>query len=317
MLRDYPTLAQLQQVVQAEQERLAGQAQAAAARLRPIVKRDDALVAAHWALMRAERAVSNENGASVQARWLATHRGRVFAESTTTDLLRFFNAAVSAEALRAMPTSGGRKTGGHQVPVTLLRAVGRAHRRYRSPRRCGVAWIVPPGSAMVRGRAGSVRDRADSGGVNRALTQGRVAGKPAVRIGLGWSSEHSPPEARLLHGGPAQRVNARRRWLVWWRRGAMRWGPLGLPSAGRCAPAGRTARPVAADDLVVAEAATGGITGQPQGQGFIAATSWKRAGNSHCRAAREMVTWPDSSGSRSTSSACRPHSGSSSRNSTP
>lgn len=52
-------------------------------------------------------------------------------------------------------------------------------------------------------------------------------------------------------------------------------------------------------------------------QGFIAATSWKRAGNSHCRAAREMVTTPDSSGSRRTSSARRSHSGSSSRNRTP
>jgi site-specific DNA recombinase len=52
-------------------------------------------------------------------------------------------------------------------------------------------------------------------------------------------------------------------------------------------------------------------------QGFIAATSWKRAGNSLCLAAREMVTTPDSSGSRSTSSALRSHSGNSSRKRTP
>jgi hypothetical protein len=45
-------------------------------------------------------------------------------------------------------------------------------------------------------------------------------------------------------------------------------------------------------------------------QGFIAATSWKRAGNSHRRAAREMVMWPVSSGSRSASSAARGNSGS-------
>ena len=60
-----------------------------------------------------------------------------------------------------------------------------------------------------------------------------------------------------------------------------------------------------------------GSPAQPQGQGFIAAISWKRAGNSHCRAAREIVTRPDSSGSRRTSSALRDHSGNSSRNSTP
>lgn len=52
-------------------------------------------------------------------------------------------------------------------------------------------------------------------------------------------------------------------------------------------------------------------------QGFIAATSWKRAGNSAWRAAREMEMRPDSSGSRSVSRTLRPNSGSSSRKSTP
>ena len=56
---------------------------------------------------------------------------------------------------------------------------------------------------------------------------------------------------------------------------------------------------------------------QPQGQGFIAAMNWNSAGNVHCRAAREMWITPDSSGSRSTSSTRRSHSGNSSRNSTP
>lgn len=52
-------------------------------------------------------------------------------------------------------------------------------------------------------------------------------------------------------------------------------------------------------------------------QGFMAATSWKRAGNCDWRAARDIDTWPDSSGSRSDSSTSRSNSGSSSRNSTP
>jgi len=52
-------------------------------------------------------------------------------------------------------------------------------------------------------------------------------------------------------------------------------------------------------------------------QGFIAATSWKRAGKSICCAAREIVMLPLSSGSRSTSSTRRSNSGNSSRNSTP
>jgi putative peptide modification system cyclase len=99
-VRDYPPVAQLRQVVLAEQERLAGKPGAAVARLAPLAGKDTTLVAAHWALMRAARAAGDVAVAEAQAKWLATKRGRVFAESTTTDVLRFFNAAVSAEAIR-------------------------------------------------------------------------------------------------------------------------------------------------------------------------------------------------------------------------
>lgn len=100
-VRDYPTVFQLQQVVLAEQERLVGKPQAAAMRLRSLAKEDTALVAVHWALMRAEGDTGNAEAARSQSHWLATHRGRIFAENTTTDVLRFFNAAMSAEALQA------------------------------------------------------------------------------------------------------------------------------------------------------------------------------------------------------------------------
>lgn len=100
-VRDYPTVAQLQQVVLAEQERLAGKPQAAVSRLGIMAKADTALVVVHWALMRAERDAGNPSAAQAQEKWLATHRGRVFAENTTTDVLRFFNTAVSGEAMQA------------------------------------------------------------------------------------------------------------------------------------------------------------------------------------------------------------------------
>jgi hypothetical protein len=87
-------------VVLAEQERIAGKPQAAALRLRTLAKADSALVTVHWALMRAERDAGDVRAAQAQRDWLATRRGRVFAENTTTDVLRFFNVAVSAEALR-------------------------------------------------------------------------------------------------------------------------------------------------------------------------------------------------------------------------
>ena len=106
-IRGYPPLDQLREVVLAERQRLAGKPGDAAARLRPIAGRDDALVVVHWALMRAERAAGDPDAALAQSRWLASHRGRVFAENTTTEVLRFINAAVSRAALQENAAPGG------------------------------------------------------------------------------------------------------------------------------------------------------------------------------------------------------------------
>ncbi|MFN3310578.1 MAG: putative peptide modification system cyclase [Thermomonas sp.] len=101
-LRDYPTVGELQQVLLAEQERLDGQPARALARLQPLAARDTALVATHWALMRAAEAANAQDIARAQADWLATtHRGRVFAESTASDVLRFFNLSASNALLRS------------------------------------------------------------------------------------------------------------------------------------------------------------------------------------------------------------------------
>lgn len=121
VIRDFPTVMQLRQVVLAEQERMAGKPEAAAARLRPLIRQDMALVAVHWALARAEQAAGNADAAAVQSRWLATRRGRVFAENTTTDVLRFFNAQVSREALKA----GSGKAAGAAESAPRQRAASR------------------------------------------------------------------------------------------------------------------------------------------------------------------------------------------------
>jgi len=99
IVRDYPTVAQLQQVVMAEQERMAGKPQDAVSRLQKLAGDDKALVVVHWALMRAEQDAGNAAVADAQAKWLAAHRGRAFVESTTTDVLRFFNAAIANTAM--------------------------------------------------------------------------------------------------------------------------------------------------------------------------------------------------------------------------
>ena len=93
--RDYPTVQQLRQVVLAEQERLAGQPQLALARLQPLARQDTALVAVHWALLQAAQSAGNAGLAGEQTNWLATHRGRVFVEYTSSSVLLFFNIAVA------------------------------------------------------------------------------------------------------------------------------------------------------------------------------------------------------------------------------
>lgn len=100
-VRDYPTLVQLREVLLAEQERMQGDPAAAMDRLRPVATRDTALVVVHWALQRAAQAAGDHAEAAAQQRWLATHRGRVFAESTTSEVLRYFNAALAADAQAA------------------------------------------------------------------------------------------------------------------------------------------------------------------------------------------------------------------------
>ena len=109
VVRDYPTVGQLHTVLLAEQDRLAGDIDEALQRLRPLAGQDASLVAVHWALMRAERAAGNADASAAQSRWLATHRGRVLTENTTSDLLRFFNAWVSREALQATPATAASR----------------------------------------------------------------------------------------------------------------------------------------------------------------------------------------------------------------
>jgi hypothetical protein len=75
---------------------MAGKPQEALARLQPLARQDTALVVVHWALMRSASAADDATLMQEQAKWLADHRGRIYAESTTSEVLRFFNAALPA-----------------------------------------------------------------------------------------------------------------------------------------------------------------------------------------------------------------------------
>jgi hypothetical protein len=68
------------------------------ARLQPLVRKDTALIVAHWALLRAAREADETGTVQAEVRWLSTHRGRAFAENTTADVLKFLNIWVSRHA---------------------------------------------------------------------------------------------------------------------------------------------------------------------------------------------------------------------------
>jgi len=89
----YPLLAQMQQVLLAEQERLNNQPDAAIRRLMPIASRKDGLIAAHAALLRAARKGDRQTIALEQARWLSSHRGRAYVEGNAAGLPTVMNIA--------------------------------------------------------------------------------------------------------------------------------------------------------------------------------------------------------------------------------
>jgi hypothetical protein len=88
----------MQQVLLAEQERIAGNPDAAIERLTPITRSKDGLVAAHAALLRAARKAGNDALALEQAKWLTTHRGRAYVEGNAAGLPVVLNLADINEA---------------------------------------------------------------------------------------------------------------------------------------------------------------------------------------------------------------------------
>ena len=137
-LRDYPTIAQLHQVVLAEQKRLAGDPVAAKRRLAPLARRHDALVMVHWSLMRAARNAGDARLARAQAKWLATHRGRAFMEATTSNILRFANIETTNTALLELAEmaseAGDRKEAAEQLAAYEAAVPTAGHGRGESER---------------------------------------------------------------------------------------------------------------------------------------------------------------------------------------
>ena len=96
---EYPKVGQQYEALLAERERLEGKPEAAIQRLRPIVGRDDALLAVRTSYLRALRAAGQREQALDQARRLAKQRGRAFAEAAHTGLLEAYNVGGSTLAL--------------------------------------------------------------------------------------------------------------------------------------------------------------------------------------------------------------------------
>ena len=87
------------QALLAELARLQGKPAEAVKRLQPIAAREDALLVTRMAYLRALRAAGMQDKALAQARWLAGHRGRAFAESANAVQLEEISVAGSTLAL--------------------------------------------------------------------------------------------------------------------------------------------------------------------------------------------------------------------------
>ena len=87
LVEGHPVAMQMHQVLLAEHDRMSGRADSAVARLKTLTEKDDALSQVHSALGHALRDSGDIEGALVQARWISSHRGRVFVERGISSLL--------------------------------------------------------------------------------------------------------------------------------------------------------------------------------------------------------------------------------------
>ena len=172
------------------------------------------------------------------------------------------------------------------------------------PRPPGRRSCAPPAaSGAARGRAAQAAhglpQQLPPALVQRAMTVQLRAGQG--RVGLVLTFQLPPTAARTRSRTAGEASPAAR---------------PGLPATGgkrrcrsmRSSRAGDAAR-VARHLVGRAGAGPRRMSAPPAGQGFMAATSWKRAGNRAVRMAREISTRPVSSGSRSDSSVRRLNSG--------
>lgn len=95
---DYPLLAQMRLVLEAEHARLHGDPARAVALLEPAARGAESIFPVHAALLRAARADGQGSLAQAQARWLAKHRGRAFVEQGVGSLLAPLHVAATARA---------------------------------------------------------------------------------------------------------------------------------------------------------------------------------------------------------------------------
>ena len=225
-------------------------------------------------------------------------------------------AARIAQASRSVGTASARQLAGvraarHPEAGRLLEVVvSDAGRSLEVGDRPGDP--LEPADAPGR-QPGGRGDRADEGLVGRRESARRPEPRP-VEPGVGdaLAGQRDPPS-----GGDPRR-DARRSA----RPGSPRRARPGAPAASR--PTGRSGRgaartpgPRSAPGRPARSDRPGRSRPPPHGHGFIAATSWKRAGRVSEPPTRTIETRPSSSGWRSASRTSRPNSGSSSRNSTP
>jgi len=111
LLGQYPMVEQMQRILEAELQRIRGDARGAVAALETIATADDAMVPAHSALLRAALAAGDLGVARGQGAWLEQHRGRAYVERSANDLLLAVNVADTTRLPARLSTSTNTRRG--------------------------------------------------------------------------------------------------------------------------------------------------------------------------------------------------------------
>ena len=115
-----PIAGQMQTILRAEAERIAGKPGQATRKLEELASSETGLVLAHSTLMRSYLASGDDAKAVVQAKWLTSHRGRAYVERASDEMLTVVEVVDTTDALLVQAEAAARR--GDRAEAQTMRA---------------------------------------------------------------------------------------------------------------------------------------------------------------------------------------------------